>query len=59
MMRMVVAQLHLYRGIEKILLGDWAKEIINATIGVCELLEKDLPGQTLQHISGGATRKGA
>ena len=36
-------QLQLYRGSEKILLRDWAKEIIDAMTGICELLDK---GQT-------------
>ncbi|MFV2033169.1 MAG: glutamate--cysteine ligase, partial [Gammaproteobacteria bacterium] len=35
-------RLELYRGSEKILLRDWAKEIINAMAGVCELLDRDL-----------------
>jgi glutamate--cysteine ligase len=35
-------QLHLRRGSEKVLLRDWAKEIIQAMSGVCELLDKGL-----------------
>ena len=35
-------QLQLYRGNEKILLRDWAKEIISAMSGTCELLDKGL-----------------
>ncbi|MCH7880957.1 MAG: glutamate--cysteine ligase [Proteobacteria bacterium] len=38
-------RLLLYRGDEKILLRDWAREIISAMTGVCELLDKDLPGK--------------
>lgn len=34
--------LYLYRGSEKILLRDWAKEIIDAMAGICELLDKGL-----------------
>ncbi len=36
-------KLQLYRGNEKILLRDWAKEIIGAMSGICELLDKSLP----------------
>ncbi|MCH8176927.1 MAG: glutamate--cysteine ligase [Proteobacteria bacterium] len=38
-------RLLLYRGDEEILLRDWAREIISAMTGVCELLDKDLPGK--------------
>ncbi len=35
-------QLYLYRGSEKILLRDWAREVISAMSGICEVLDKGL-----------------
>lgn len=34
-------RLELFRGSKKILLRDWAREIIDAMTGICELLDKD------------------